>query len=82
MMYMHYCQYCKRIHMLNGHKQHCPKCDGRLAELSVSFSEYSCMHSGQRRLLLQQCLEPMQLAGLKTTYRMHKYSRLYKNPQI
>lgn len=81
MMYMHYCQYCKRIHILNGHKQSCPKCDGRLSELSVSYQDYSYMNSEQRRLLMKQCLEPAQLAALETTYRMHKYSKWYKNLQ-
>ena len=32
MMYIHYCKYCRRIHILNGHKVYCPACSGQLKE--------------------------------------------------
>lgn len=40
MMYIHYCQACHRIHMLNGHKTSCPTCDQQLKELKISYMEY------------------------------------------
>ena len=40
MMYIHYCQACHRIHMLNGHKTSCPTCEQKLKELKISYMEY------------------------------------------
>ena len=40
MMYIHYCQACNRIHILNGHKSICPSCEQKLTELKISYLEY------------------------------------------
>ena len=40
MMYIHYCKYCRRIHILNGHKVYCPACSGKLTELGISYMKY------------------------------------------
>lgn len=81
MMYMHYCRHCLHIHILNGHKRSCPKCGESLAELRITYQEYSCMNRAERKLLATQCLDAGQLAALETTYRMHKYSKWYKKLQ-
>ena len=47
MMYMHYCQHCHRVHMLNGHKQFCPKCHQRITELKLSYLDYVSMDATQ-----------------------------------
>lgn len=81
MMYLHYCQTCCHIHILNGHKPVCPKCGYRLTELRITYQEYSFMNHAKREWLAKQCLCPKTLAGLSTTYRMSKYSKWYKNMQ-
>ena len=68
MMYMHYCKRCHRVFMLNGHKMICPKCTDPLTELQISYLDYVE-------------LDMSELGRLKTTYRMYKYSKWYKELQ-
>lgn len=81
MMYIHYCAACGRIHMLNGHKQHCPRCEGALAELKIDYTTYVSYDDNKREALLTECADPERLAKIKTTYRMYKYSKWYKELQ-
>lgn len=78
MMYLHYCSNCKRIHMLNGHKMVCPKCEARLIELKISYLDYVDMSREERELLLQDCQNRELLAKMSANYRMYKYSKWYK----
>ncbi len=81
MMYIHYCKACSHIHILNGHKMHCPRCDGPLTELLISYLEYVDMDQEQRQTLLTRCQDENDLKSLSTTYRMYKYSKWYKELQ-
>lgn len=78
MMYIHYCAVCRRIHMLNGHKQNCPRCAGHLAELKMDYITYASLDDQKRVAFLAECANPERLATLKTTYRMYKYSKWFK----
>lgn len=55
MMYLHYCKYCQRIHILNGHKNYCPRCRGKLQELRISYMKYVNMSKADRNALKQRC---------------------------
>ena len=81
MMYMHYCKRCQRVHMLNGHKQFCPKCRGMITELKLSYMDYVSMNEAQRTSFCICCTDDEQLKRLSTTYRMYKYSKWYKELQ-
>lgn len=81
MMYMHYCKQCNRMFMLNGHKMICPKCTDPLTELQMSYLDYVNLNSKERELLKQDCANEEKLLKLKTTYRMYKYSKWYKQLQ-
>lgn len=81
MMYMHYCKRCQRVHMLNGHKQFCPKCQGMISELKISYLDYVSMDETQRVSFHTSCADEEQLKRLSTTYRMYKYSKWYKDLQ-
>ena len=81
-MYMHYCKRCQRVHMLNGHKQFCPKCRGTISELKISFLDYVSMNQTQRTAFYACCADDEQLKRLSTTYRMYKYSKWYKERQL
>lgn len=81
MMYIHYCPACPKIHMLNGHKQKCPRCEGNLVELKIDYITYTNMDINERALLEEKCAIPQELEKLKTTYRMFKYSKWYKEMQ-
>ena len=48
MLYIHYCETCDIVHILNGHKKSCPKCDAQLNELPLSFLEYTAMNAERR----------------------------------
>ncbi len=61
MMYIHYCQFCSRIHILNGHKLVCPTCDKKLTELQITYLEYIEMDQEQRRLLQAKLENPKDL---------------------
>lgn len=54
MMYIHYCQNCYRIHMLNGHKTLCPGCQQKLTELSLSYMDYISLSPNDRKALLEK----------------------------
>lgn len=81
MMYMHYCKRCQRVHMLNGHKQFCPRCQNLITELKLSYLDYASMDEAQRSSLTVCCSDDEQLRKLSTTYRMYKYSKWYKELQ-
>ena len=82
MMYLHFCKTCNRIHMLNGHKQNCPKCDMPLKELQMSYLDYICLTDTERNLFIELCNDETSLKEISTTYRMYKYSKWYRNLQI
>lgn len=79
MMYMHYCQNCNRIHILNGHKTLCPACGQSLHELRISYLDYVAMEPARREAILLECQNPDRLRALTTTYRMSKYSKHYQD---
>ena len=78
MMYMHYCKRCQRVHMLNGHKLTCPRCDFPLTELQISYMDYILMSQDQRQAFDNRLKDKSQLDRLSTTYRLYKYSKWYK----
>ncbi len=57
MMYTHYCKYCRRIHILNGHKAYCPACSGKLTELNISYLRYVHMNKSERMALKAKCAD-------------------------
>ncbi len=81
MMYMHYCKQCHRVFMLNGHKLICPKCTDPLTELRISYLDYVHLDMRQREDFKAACADEKQLEKLKTTYRMYKYSKWYRELQ-
>lgn len=81
MMYMHYCKKCHRIMMLTGHKMICPRCTDPLTELRISYLDYVDLGPGEREALLQKYANESELSDLKTTYRMYKYSKWYRELQ-
>lgn len=81
MMYMHYCKQCQRTFMLNGHKMICPRCTDPLAELQISYLDYVNLGTEERERFKEACANEEQLHKLKTTYRMYKYSKWYKDLQ-
>ena len=82
MMYVHFCNTCRRIHMLNGHKMTCPKCNQPLTELQLSYLEYISFSQAERKQFLDLCSNQDSLHKISTTYRMYKYSKWYRNLQI
>lgn len=54
MLYIHYCQKCERVHMLNGHNKNCIKCETPLAELPISFLQYTSYNSDERVAFLMR----------------------------
>lgn len=56
MLYIHYCEKCKKVHMLNGHKNDCPGCGDSLRELPVSFLQYTSYSSAERADFLKRQL--------------------------
>ena len=82
MMYVHFCKTCRRIHMLNGHKMFCPKCNQPLTELQISYLEYISFSHTEREKFLDLCSNHESLHKISTTYRMYKYSKWYRNLQI
>lgn len=81
MMYVHYCKQCSRIHMLNGHKMYCPKCEQQLTELRIPYMEYVSMDHEERELFRRDCQNEEVLEQLSAHYRMYKYSKWYKKLQ-
>ena len=82
MMYLHFCKNCNRIHILNGHKLYCPKCNNPLKELQMSYLDYVILTNTERRLFIELCNNENSLKEISTTYRMYKYSKWYRNLQI
>ncbi len=78
MMYIHYCKYCRRIHILNGHKVYCPACSGKLTEL-YSYMKYVNLSKTERGQLKEKCADEKGLKELSVEYRMHRYSKWFKN---
>ena len=78
MMYTHYCKYCRRIHILNGHKIYCPACSGKLTELNISYLKYSNMPKSERIALREKCADEKKLKELSVEYKMHRYSKLFQ----
>lgn len=81
MMYMHYCKRCHRMFMLNGHKMICPKCTEPLAELRISYLDYVSLDMQEREAFKNACADEEQLSKLRTSYRMYKYSKWYRELQ-
>ncbi len=81
MMYVHYCKRCHRVHILNGHKQFCPRCQSMITELKLSYMDYVSMDKLSRESFQDRCADEEQLKKLGTTYRMYKYSKWYKELQ-
>lgn len=77
MMYMHYCPHCKRMFMLNGHHLRCPKCSDSVSELKISYIDYVKLDMDERIKFKIECDKGLKL--LSTTYRMHKYSKWYRD---
>jgi len=67
--------------MLNGHKMICPKCTDPLTELQISYLDYVELDMAEREAFKNACADEAQLSRLKTTYRMYKYSKWYKELQ-
>ena len=65
--------------MLNGHKMSCPRCEASLTELQITYLEYTNMSREERTAFTVRLKDPERLARLSTTYRMYKYSKLYKD---
>ncbi len=78
MMYMHYCKRCQKVHMLNGHKMACPRCNSPLTELQISYLDYTDMSKEERISFDLHLKDTEYLTKLSTTYRMYKYSKWYK----
>ncbi len=81
MMYLHFCRNCSRIHMLNGHKMSCPKCNNPLKELQMSYLDYIALNNTERNLFIELCNDENSLNEISTTYRMYKYSKWYRDLQ-
>lgn len=82
MMYIHYCQSCFRLHILNGHKLLCPGCQKTLTELNLPYLAYVEMTQTERDRLLEQLNSREGLEKFSTTYRMFKYSKWFKEQNI
>lgn len=54
MMYIHYCRTCSRLHILNGHKNHCPACQSPILELKLPYLSYVEMDYHERERLLER----------------------------
>ena len=79
MMYIHYCKYCRRIHIPSGHKVYCPACRGRMTELGISYIRYVNLNRNERQALREKCADEKFLQELSVEYRMHRYSKWFKN---
>lgn len=76
MMYIHYCKHCQRIHILNGHKNYCPRCCGHLAELKISYLKYVNLDKPERAQLRARCNNPAELAALTVSpKKTHEYAK-------
>lgn len=78
MIYMHYCKKCDFLHMLSGHRTHCPGCSNELAELKITYLDYYGMKPEERESLAQRCRQPELLEEMTFHYKKHKFSKWYK----
>lgn len=81
MMYLHFCKKCNKIHLLNGHKNFCPRCGDWLIELEMSYMDYIALNRTERQLFLELCNNKRCINELGITYRMHRYCKWYRNLQ-
>lgn len=72
MLYLHYCNPCKRIHILSGHRPYCPACNGTLTELSITYESYIKLNRNERNSLLMQCSDASSLCQITTFYSARK----------
>lgn len=82
MMYIHYCKECQYMHILNGHKSSCPKCNTLLNELNVSYLDYIEMNQQERAELLTYLADDTGLAKFSTFYRMSRYTKRQKEIMV
>lgn len=81
MMYIHYCRHCQRIHILNGHKNYCPRCCGHLNELKMSYLKYVNLDRQERARLRLRCSDPKELAALTVSNnKTHEYAKWLQLP--
>ena len=80
MMYIHYCRYCRRIHILNGHKAYCPACSGKLTELDISYLKYVNLSRQDRRALKEKCADEKTLRELSVKYRSKSGAGWFRQP--
>ena len=59
----------------------CPKCTDPLTELQISYLDYVDLDMEQRQAFKDTCADDEKLRQLKTSYRMYKYSKWYKELQ-
>ena len=76
MMYIHYCRYCRRIHILNGHKAYCPACSGKLTELDISYLKYVNLSRQDRRALKEKMRRRKSAAGAFRKIPLQKRRRM------
>jgi hypothetical protein len=67
--------------MLNGHHLTCPKCADVVSELKISYLDYVKLDMDERTVFKINCECEYHLNMLRTTYRMHKYSKWYRDMQ-
>lgn len=77
MMYIHYCKYCRRIHILNGHKLYCPACSGKLSELNISYMKYVNLTREERHALKEKCADEKNLRELSVEYTRRNDTRWF-----
>lgn len=78
MMYIHYCENCETIFILNGHKQECPKCAGMICELKITFEEYSALLPTNRELLRRRLTDADFRNRNITHYRFAKHTKRFQ----
>ena len=81
MMYIHYCKYCRRIHILNGHKLYCPACSGKLSELDISYMKYVNLTREERRALKEKCADERLLRELSAEYPRRGGARWFQHAE-
>ena len=59
----------------------CPKCTDPLTELQISYLDYVDLDMEQRQAFKENCADEEKLRQLKSSYRMYKYSKWYKELQ-
>ena len=78
MMYLHFCEKCSQIFILNGHQQECIKCGSPLTELKLSYQAYTNYPPEQRMMLIDSLKNPEELAHQKRNYRFSKHTKRYQ----